>query len=89
MSLRESVSGLSGFPCALQQVLDNELGPLSARHEFFVTVLEMARPEAHPPCVASARSLRVEIRSGRHRRPAFIARAAFDIATTRRSGRTV
>ena len=52
MSLREM---LSDYWYAFQQELfprlESELGPMGERYEFFVTVLELVRVEAHLPYI--------------------------------------
>ena len=52
MSLREM---LSDYWYAFQQQLfprlESELGPMGERYEFFVTVLELVRVEAHLPYI--------------------------------------
>ena len=82
MSLREM---LSDYWYAFQQELfprlESELGPMGARHELFVTVLELVRVEALLPYIHGLVGRPVEDRAGLAR--AFIAKAVFDIPTTR------
>ena len=82
MPLREM---LSDYWYAFQQELfprlESELGPMGARHELFVTVLELVRVEALLPYIHGLVGRPVEDRAGLAR--AFIAKAVFDIPTTR------
>ena len=82
MSLREM---LSDYWYAFQQELfprlESELGPMGARYELFVTVLELVRVEALLPCIDGLVGRPVEDRAALAR--AFMAKAVFDISTTR------
>ena len=82
MSLREM---LSDYWYAFQQELfprlESELGPMGARYELFVTVLELVRVEALLPCIDGLVGRPVEDRAALAR--AFMAKAVFDIPTTR------
>ena len=83
MSLREM---LSDYWYAFQQDrlfprLESELGPMGARYELFVTVLELVRVEALLPCIDGLVGRPVEDRAALAR--AFMAKAVFDIPTTR------
>ena len=81
MPLRASLSAcwrrLQGdlFPA-----LGEELGPLGARHEHLVTVLELARPERFLAHAHGARGRPVEDRAALARR--VIAKAVFNISET-------
>ena len=82
MSLREM---LSDYWYAFQQELfprlESELGPMGERYEFFVTVLELVRVEAQLPCIHGLVGRPAEDRAALAR--AFMAKAVFDIPTTR------
>ena len=76
---------LSDYWYAFQQELfprlESELGPMGARYELFVTVLELVRVEALLPCIDGLVGRPVEDRAALAR--AFMAKAVFDIPTTR------
>ena len=82
MSLREM---LSDYWYAFQQELfprfESELGPMGERYEFFVTVLELVRVEAHLPYIHGLVGRPAENRAALAR--AFIAKPVFDLPTTR------
>ena len=82
MSLREM---LSDYWYAFQQELfprlESELGPMGERYEFFVTVLELVRVEAHLPYIHGLVGRPAEDRAALAR--AFIAKPVFDLPTTR------
>ena len=82
MSLREM---LSDYWYAFQQELfprlESELGPMGERYEFFITVLEFVRVEAQLPYFHGLVGRPVEDRAVLAR--AFMAKAVFDIPTTR------
>ena len=82
MSLREM---LSDYWYAFQQELfprlEGELGPMGERYELFVAVLELVRVEALLPWVRGQVGRPEEDRAALAR--AFIAKAVFDIPTTR------
>ncbi len=82
MSLREM---LSDYWCAFQQELfprlEGELGPMGERYELFVAVLELVRVEAPLPYFRGQVGRPEEDRAALAR--AFIAKAVFDIPTTR------
>ena len=82
MSLREM---LSDYWYAFQQELfprlEGELGPMGERYELFVAVLELVRVEALLPYFRGQVGRPEEDRAALAR--AFIAKAVFDIPTTR------
>ena len=82
MSLREM---LSDYWYAFQQELfprlESELGPMGARYELFVAVLELVRVEALLPYFRGQAGRPEEDRAALAR--AFIAKAVFDVPTTR------
>ena len=82
MSLRET---LSNYWYAFQQELfprlEADLGCLSERYEFFVTVVEFVRLEVLLPSISGLPGRPPEDRAALAR--AFIAKAVFDIPTTR------
>ena len=82
MSLREM---LSDYWYAFQQELfprlESELGPMGERYELFVAVLELVRVEALLPYFRGQVGRPEEDRAALAR--AFIAKAVFDIPTTR------
>ena len=82
MSLREM---LSDYWYAFQQELfprlESELGPMGGRYELFVAVLELVRVEALLPYFRGQVGRPEEDRAALAR--AFIAKAVFDIPTTR------
>ena len=82
MSLREM---LSDYWYAFQQELfprlESDLGPLGERYELFVAVLELVRVEALLPCFRGQVGRPEEDRAALAR--AFIAKAVFDVPTTR------
>ena len=82
MSLREM---LSDYWYAFQQELfprlESELGPMGERYELFVAVLELVRVEALLPYFRGQAGRPEEDRAALAR--AFIAKAVFDIPTTR------
>ena len=82
MSLREM---LSDYWYAFQQELfprlESELGPMGERYELFVAVLELVRVEALLPYFRGQVGRPEENRAALAR--AFIAKAVFDIPTTR------
>ena len=82
MSLRET---LSNYWYAFQQELfprlETDLGCLSERYEFFVTVVEFVRLEVLLPSISGLPGRPPEDRAALAR--AFIAKAVFDIPTTR------
>ena len=82
MSLREM---LSDYWYAFQQELfprlESELGPMGERYELFVAVLELVRVEALLPYFCGQVGRPEEDRAALAR--AFIAKAVFDIPTTR------
>ena len=82
MSLREM---LSDYWYAFQQELfprlESELGPMGERYELFVTVLELVRVEAHLRYFQGQVGRPLEDRAVLAR--AFLAKAVFDIPTTR------
>ena len=82
MSLREM---LSDYWYAFQQEffprLENELGPMGERYEFFVAVLELVRVETLLPYFRGRVGRPEEDRAALAR--AFIAKAVFDVPTTR------
>ena len=82
MSLREM---LSHYWYAFQQELfprlEGELGPMGERYELFVAVLELVRVEALLPYFRGQVGRPEEDRAALAR--AFIAKAVFDIPTTR------
>ena len=82
ISLRET---LSNYWYAFQQELfprlETDLGCLSERYEFFVTVVEFVRLEVLLPSISGLPGRPPEDRAALAR--AFIAKAAFDIPTTR------
>ena len=70
--------------CALQQEfpgLESEFGPMGERYELFVTVLELVRVEARLPYFHGQVGRPLEDRAALAR--AFLARAVFDMPTTR------
>ena len=82
MSLREM---LSDYWYAFQQELfprlESELGPMGERYELFVAVLELVRVEALLPYFRGQAGRPEEDRAALAR--AFIAKAVFDVPTTR------
>ena len=82
MSLREM---LSDYWYAFQQELfprlEGELGPMGERYELFVAVLELVRVEALLPYFRGQVGRPEEDRAALAR--AFIAKAVFDVPTTR------
>ena len=82
MSLREM---LSDYWYAFQQELfprlESELGPMGERYELFVAVLELVRVEALLPYFRGQVGRPEEDRAALAR--AFIAKAVFDVPTTR------
>ena len=82
MSLREM---LSDYWYAFQQELfprlEGELGPMGERYELFVSVLELVRVEALLPYFRGQVGRPEEDRAALAR--AFIAKAVFDVPTTR------
>ena len=82
MSLREM---LSDYWYAFQQELfprlESELGPMGERYELFVSVLELVRVEALLPYFRGQVGRPEEDRAALAR--AFIAKAVFDVPTTR------
>ena len=82
MSLR---ARLSSYWCAFQAQLfpaiEEDLGPLGERYQFFITVLEFVRVEQHLPCFHGLRGRPQQDRAAMAR--AFMAKAVFEIATTR------
>ena len=82
MSLREM---LSDYWYAFQQELfprlEGELGPMGERYELFVAVLELVRVEALLPYFRGQAGRPEEDRAALAR--AFIAKAVFDVPTTR------
>ena len=76
---------LSDYWYAFQQELfprlESELGPMGERYEFFVTVLELVRVEAHLPYIRGLVGRPAEDRAALAR--AFIAKPVFDLPTTR------
>ena len=82
MSLREM---LSDYWYAFQQELfprlESELGPMGERYELFVAVLELVRVEALLPYFRVQVGRPEEDRAALAR--AFIAKAVFDVPTTR------
>ena len=82
MSLRVR---LSTYWCAFQEHLfpriEQDLGPLGARYQCFISVLELVRVEQHLPCRRSLRGRPQQDRAALAR--AFIAKAVFQIDATR------
>ena len=76
---------LSTYWCAFQEHLfpriEQDLGPLGARYQCFISVLELVRVEQHLPCCRSLRGRPQQDRAALAR--AFIAKAVFQIDTTR------
>ena len=82
MSLGQTLSGFwHSIQADLFPWLEEELGPLGGRYRRFVTVLEFARVESFLPHFRSLPGRPVEDRAALAR--AFIAKAVFDIPTTR------
>ena len=86
VSLREM---LSDYWYAFQQELfprlESELGPMGERYELFVAVLELVRVEALLPYFRGLVGRPEEDRAALAR--AFIAKAVFDVPTTRGADR--
>ena len=61
--------------------IEEDLGPLGERYQFFITVLEFVRVEQHLPCFHGLRGRPQQDRAAMAR--AFMAKAVFEIATTR------
>ena len=82
MSLGQTLSGFwHSIQADLFPWLEEELGPLGGRYRRFVIVLEFARVESFLPHFRSLPGRPVEDRAALAR--AFIAKAVFDIPTTR------
>jgi len=82
MSLRENLSSCwQRFQVDLFPWLGEALGPLSARHEQLVAVLDIARIEAFAPHWHGVPGRPVAERAALAR--AFVAKAVFNVATTR------
>ena len=82
MSLGQTLSGFwHSIQADLFPWLEEEFGPLGGRYRRFVTVLEFARVESFLPHFRSLPGRPVEDRAALAR--AFIAKAVFDIPTTR------
>ena len=82
MSLREILSDYwYAFQQELFPSLESELGPMGERYELFVTVLELVRVEALLPYFRGQVGRPEEDRAALAR--AFIAKAVFDVPTTR------
>ena len=86
MSLREILSCYwFAFQGELFPALDDQLGPLGERYESFIRVLEFARVERMLPYFHGLPGRPQEDRAALAR--AFIAKAVFDITTTRGTDR--
>ena len=82
MSLREMLSDYwYAFQRELFPKLESELGPMGERYELFVAVLELVQVEALLPYFRGQAGRPEEDRAALAR--AFIAKAVFDIPTTR------
>ena len=82
MSLRARLSSCwCAFQAQLFPAIEEDLGPLGERYQFFITVLEFVRVEQHLPCFHNLRGRPQQDRAAMAR--AFIAKAVFQIATTR------